>query len=164
MKWDAEVAQAIRKWSPVFGVTIDPALVHAVIQKESSHVKLVTDEAGGHHSYGPMMVYDTTAAGLGIADPTTLKDPATGIWWGVHELADRLRRYPGDTPRAIATYNAFSAQRNAAGRFPNQPYVDVVLGWWKVYGGGAAGAGAAILGLVVGVFLLLRARRRRGSR
>lgn len=167
MKYDTEVATAIRYWSPTLGVSIDPKLVHAVIQKESSHgLHLVTPESKGRYSYGPMMVLDDTARTYGVTDPSTLKDPAKGIWWGVRYLAGLLKQFPGDTDRAISAYNTGpgNAKRNAAGKFPNQPYVDAVKGWWRIYGGAAAGGAAAIAGLLVGVFLLLRARRRRGSR
>lgn len=165
--FDPEVSAAVAYWGPALGVTIDPKLVHAVIQKESSHGAFdSTQEPNGHTSYGPMMVLDTTAAMYGVSDPTELTDPATGIYWGVRYLADQLRRFPGDIPRAVSAYNAGpgNANRNAAGKFPNQSYVDSVMGWWKLYGGGALAGGAAIIGLLVGVFLLLRARRRRGSR
>lgn len=166
MKYDAEVAAAVRYWSPTIGVTIDPRLVHAIIQKESSHVKLVTEETLGRRSYGPMMVLDSTARGMGVKDPATLKDPATGIWWGVRYLAGLLHQFPGDPLRAVSAYNTGpgNAKRNKAGKFPNQSYVDGVMGWWRIYGGAASGGAAAIAGLVVGAFLLLRARRRRGSR
>lgn len=167
MKYDAEVARAIDYWSRVFGVTIDPKLVHAVIQKESSHgLHSVTAESGRRFSYGPMMVLDSTARSFGVKDPATLKDPATGIWWGVRYLAEQLDNFPGDRDRAIAAYNAGpgNARRGAGGRFPNQAYVDAVKGWWRLYGGGAAGIAATVLGVTVGLFLLLRARRRRGSR
>lgn len=167
MKYDTEVRSAVAYWGALEHVRIDPLLVHAIIQKESSHgAVLTTTETKGRTSYGPMMVLDTTAAGFGVSDPASLKDPATGIWYGVRYLAGLLAQFPGDTARAIAGYNAGAgnARRNAAGKFPNQGYVDSVTGWWKIYAG-AAGAGLAAVGLLVmGVFLVLRARRRRGSR
>src|SRR5689334_16335562 len=168
MKFDAEVNRAIAYWAPLVGVAIDSRLVHAIIQKESSHgAQSVTAESGNRFSYGPMMVLDSTARGYGVADPAALQDPALGIWWGVRYLADQLRHFPGDVAAAVAAYNAGqgNAHRNAAGRFPNQGYVDAVLGWWRIYGGGGIGLAGAVLSLVIGTFLLLRAvRRRRSSR
>jgi soluble lytic murein transglycosylase-like protein len=161
MKFDPEVRSAVAYWSPRLGVAIDPTLVHAVIQKESSHGLVdTTQESRGRVSYGPMMVLDTTAAGYGINDPTALKDPATGIWWGVRYLGDMLVRFPGDMPRAVSAYNAGAggaARSGTTGKFPNQSYVDSVLGWWRLYGGGGVGLAAAIVGVTVGTFLLLRA-------
>jgi hypothetical protein len=160
VKWDKEVRTAIAHWGPALGVTIDPALVHAVIQRESSHVKLVADEPGGHKSYGPMMVYDVTARAYGV-DPLALMVPAVGIYYGVRNLAEMLHTFPGDTSAAISAYNTgpARARRNAAGKFPNQSYVDAVRGFWKLYGGAAAGGGA-LLAVLAGVWLLLRSRAR----
>jgi soluble lytic murein transglycosylase-like protein len=163
MKYDAEVAAAIARWGPSYGVAIDPHLVHAIIQQESSHgAKLQTAESKGRMSYGPMMVLDSTAVALGASDPAALKDPATGIWYGVKYLAGLMARFPGDTARAISAYNTGpgNAVRNSAGRFPNQSYVDSVTGWWKVYGYAVAG-GVSSLGLVAfALFLWSRLRKR----
>jgi MinD-like ATPase involved in chromosome partitioning or flagellar assembly len=59
---------------------IPPALVHAIIEKESRHgVYTETHEPGNRMSYGPMMVLDTTATSVfHVADPSSLRDPATG--------------------------------------------------------------------------------------
>ncbi len=165
MKYDAEVARAIAKWGPEFGVRIEPALVHAVIEKESSHGHaLETAEPGNRRSYGPMMVLDSTARGLGVTNPAALRDPALGIWYGVRYLAEQLRRFSGDTPRAIAAYNAGpgNAKRNAAGRFPNQSYVDRVTFYWKLYRGAVAGGALALAAVAVVIYLLRR--RRNGGR
>lgn len=163
MKYDAEVAAAIARWGPAKGVTIDPALVHAIIQKESSHgAQLVTDESKGRHSYGPMMVLDSTAVGMGASNPATLRDPATGIDYGVRYFADQLKRFPGDTARAISAYNTGTgnAVRNPSGRFPNQSYVDAVSGWWKTYKYAAPAAGSILSLLPLALFLWSRFRKR----
>jgi len=163
MKYDAEVAAAISRWGA--GVTIDPALVHAIIQRESSHgAVLETAESKGRHSYGPMMVLDSTAVELGASNPAALKDPATGILYGVRYFAGLLKRFPGDTARAISAYNTGpgNAVRNSAGRFPNQSYVDSVSGWWRVYKYAAVGGGSALglISLALFVWSLVRRRRR----
>jgi len=166
MKYDAEVTGAIARWGPGYGVTIDPHLVHAIIQRESSHgAALETAESRGRKSYGPMMVLDSTALSLGAANPASLKDPATGIWYGVKYLASLLAKFPGDTARAISAYNTGpgNAVRNSSGRFPNQSYVDAVLRWWRIYGYAVAG-GAATLGLVAFALFLWSQMRRWRSR
>ena len=165
MKYDAEVKRAVAHWGPSFGVAIDPALVHAVIAQESSHgAALQAAEPGGRFSYGPMMVLDSTARALGVNDPHLLRDPALGIWYGVRVLAEELRRFSGDVARALSAYNTgpVRAQRNAQGKFPNQPYVDKVLGFWQrfrsVAVAAAPAAGVAALAVLV---LVLATRRRR---
>lgn len=165
MRYDPEVTAAITRWAPTYGVAIDPALVHAIIEKESSHgAQLETDEGGGRHSYGPMMVLDSTARGYGIQNPATLKDPTLGIWYGVRYLAEQLKTFRGDTARAISAYNAgpFQSRPNAAGRFPNQAYVNAVLGFWRRFKSTAVGL-APVAGLAVAALLLLwlAARHRR---
>lgn len=162
MKYDAEIRAAIARWSPALGVRIDPALVHAIIEKESTHgLALETAESKGRRSFGPMMVLDSTARGYGVSDPATLKNPATGILWGVRYLGDMLVRFPGDTSRAISAYNAGpgNANRNAAGKFPNQSYVDRVRLFWKLYGSAVAGGAVVLVLVAAGLYLLRRARR-----
>jgi uncharacterized protein (TIGR03382 family) len=162
VKYSAEVSAAIARWGPAYGVTIDPALVHAIIEKESSHGRaLVTDEGGGRFSYGPMMVLDSTARGLGVRSPATLKDPATGIWYGVKYLAGLLRQFPGDVARAVASYNAGPSAPDAAGHYKNQPYVDRVLAFWRRFRGVAVASAPAAGLLAVGVLVLLLLSRRR---
>ena len=166
MKYDAEVSAATAHWSRALGVVIDPRLVHAVIERESRHGKYVqTNEGGGRWSYGPMMVLDATARAFGVVSPESLKAPALGIYYGVRALGEELKRFHGDTWRAVSAYNtgASRANRNAAGRFPNQAYVDAVRGFWNQYGGAVAGSGVAALVAVAGILVLLRARRRRAA-
>ena len=136
MRWDAEVRAAVTQARHLYAVAVDPALVHAVIEKESRHGALPitgTLEPNGRYSYGPMQVQDTTAASYhGVADPSTMAVPSIGIRVGTFELARLLRIFAGDTARAVAAYNGGVgiARRDARGRFPNQSYVDAVLGFW----------------------------------
>lgn len=164
MRYDSEVAAAIGKWAPTYNVTIDPALVHAIIAKESSHgARLVTDEGGGRRSYGPMMVLDSTAAALGSRNPPALQHPALGIYYGVKYLASLLRQFGGDVARAVAAYNAGpDVRRGPTGRFPNQSYVDRVLSFWQRFKRLAVGAApAAAVIAVVALLWFLASRRRR---
>lgn len=151
--FDKFIANAVSHWSRVFKVSIDPALVRAFIQHESiGGTVLSTRESGGRTSYGPMMVLDSTARGMGVQDPAALKDPALGIWYGVRYFGEQLRRFAGDVPRAVSAYNTGpgNANRSASGRFPNQSYVDKVLGYYRQYRGAVLPAlGAVALAVVV---------------
>jgi soluble lytic murein transglycosylase-like protein len=153
MRWDAEVLAAVNQAGRLYGLSPDPALVHAVIEKETIHGALPitgTLEPDRHYSYGPMQVKDTTAAMHGILDPKTLAVPSIGIRIGTFELTRLLKLFPGDTARAVAAYNAGpgNARRNAAGNFPNQSYVNAVLGFWARFKSVASQAAPPVLGLI----------------
>ncbi len=167
MKWDAEVVAAVNQARRVYGTAPDTALVHAVIERETRHggVSIAgTREPDGHYSYGPMQVKDTTGAMHGITDPKTLATPSIGIRIGTFELTRLLKLFPGDTARAISAYNAGpgNARRSATGRFPNQPYVDAVLGFWarfkQIATASAPVVGALAIAALIWWFL---SRRRR---
>ncbi len=172
--WDVEVKNAAAHWAKQYGIAIDPALVHAIIERESAHGQApnyivhhgAVPEPGGHTSYGPMQVYDDTVHVLNpTLDPMALaQSPGLGIWYGTHYLAQLLKRFRGDVAAAIAAYNAGpgNATRNSAGRFVNQSYVDAVTGFWKRYGGAAMGA-LPVLALVAGVAWFAMSRRRRAA-
>jgi soluble lytic murein transglycosylase-like protein len=170
VRWETEVSNAVRHWGAQYGIPISPALVHAIIERESAHGLApnyishggAVPEPGGHTSYGPMQVYDSTVRTLNATlDPQALAtNPAIGIWYGVHYLAKLLKQFPGDTARAVAAYNAGpgNATRNAAGKFFNQPYVDAVLAFLN------KNAGASIvpaLVIITGAVLLLSVARSR---
>ena len=167
LRWDREVSAAVNQAKARYGVPIDSALVHAVIERESAHrdtSSAGTLEPNGRRSYGPMQVMDTTGQMHGISDPSTMVLPSVGIRIGTYELARLLKLFPGDTPRAVAAYNAGAgnAARNAAGRFVNQPYVDAVLSFWRRYlqpVATAAAPVAAVLAVVAIAFLMSRRRR-----
>lgn len=169
MKYVAEVNRAVAQWGPRYGVSLDPALVHAVIERETRHgaAGLVGNEPDGDRSWGPMQVKGATARTvLGVADPSTLKDAATGIWHGTRYLASLLARFKGDVARAVAGYNAGpgNAVRRPDGTFRNQAYVAAVLGHWNTYrrvlGTAAPAAGLLVL-VAVGAYLWTRRRRGR---
>jgi len=168
MRWDAEVRAAVNQAGILYGIRPDPALVHAIIEKETIHGALPitgTQEPRGHISYGPMQVLDSTAAMHGISDPRTLAMPSLGIRIGTFELARLLQKFAGDTARAIAAYNGgpgLAVRSKATGRFPNQSYVDAVLGFWarfKTVATSAAPA-AGLIAVAVLAFMLMRRRQR----
>jgi soluble lytic murein transglycosylase-like protein len=172
MVWQDEVEKAASHWGPYYGVAIDPALVHAIIERESGHgqaanyVKYrgVVPESGGHFSFGPMQVYDDTVRTvlkLGFPGADLASHPNLGIWYGTKYFAMLVKQFAGDTARAVAAYNAGpgNSSRNAAGKFVNQSYVDAVLGFWKRYKGAVASLVPALV-LAAFVFWFLAARRR----
>jgi hypothetical protein len=170
LRWDPEVSAAANQALAHYGIAVDKALIHAVIERESGHrdtSSAGTLEPNGHRSYGPMQVMDSTAAAHGINDPKTLTIPSIGIRIGTFELARLLKLFPGDTPRAIAAYNAGAgnAARNSSGLFFNQSYVNAVLGFWNQFrtlvGPAAAAAAPVMLVLAAAAawFILSRPRR-----
>lgn len=166
MKWDPEVSAAVNQARALYSVPVDPALVHAVIERESGHRDTSpqgTLEPNGHRSYGPMQVQDSTAKAHGITDPTTLVTPSIGIRIGTFELAKLLRQFPGDTARAVAAYNAGpnNSSRNTSGRFVNQPYVDAVLSFWNRYKTAVAVASPAVALLALAVLWWMSRSRTR---
>ena len=166
LRWDPEVSAAVTNAARIYGVRPDPALVHAVIEKETLHGKLKitgTREPNGRYSYGPMQVMDTTAAMHGITDPQSLVTPSIGIRIGTFELARLLKMFPGDTARAVAAYNAGpgNSQRRSDGTFINQRYVSDVLGFWSRFKAVATQAAPAAGLLVVAVLAWWFLGRRR---
>ena len=165
MRWEKEVSAAVTQARRRYGLSPDPALVHAVIERESLHGALPitgTREPDGHYSYGPMQVKDSTAAMHGISEPQSLAIPSLGIRIGTFELTRLLRLFAGDTARAVAAYNAGAgnARRNASGRFFNQPYVDAVLGFWSRFKSVAVSSAPAA-GLIALALFWWWSRRRR---
>ena len=172
MIYDAEVNRAVADRGRLYpGLT--RSLVHSVLEQESRHGTLpsyvrhggAVPEPGGHTSYGPMQVYDDTIASYGVKDPRALIVPAVGIWYGADYLGRQLKRFKGDVARAIAAYNAGpgnAVRSTATGRFPNQSYVNSVLGFLNQYR--TVTASALPLALLVGVgWYMLSGRRRRAA-
>lgn len=158
MRYEREVDRAVAHWGPVYGVEIDPALIHAIIQKESSHgAALVSSESRGRKSYGPMMVLDSTARELGASNPAALSNPALGIWYGVKYFARLLRQHRGNVVRAVHAYNGWGS--DPVSDRPNA-YVSAVLGFWRAYRTHAGVSVPATVILVIGAIYLATRRRR----
>lgn len=89
-------------YSKMYGV--DPALVSAVIQCESGFRPDVVSSAG---AVGLMQLMPKTKAGwaaeLGIDGEST--DPNFNVRLGTYGLSKLLRRWDGNVPRALASYN-----------------------------------------------------------
>jgi soluble lytic murein transglycosylase-like protein len=79
---------------------LDPQLVHAVIQVESSYVASARSPVGAE---GLMQLMPQTAKSLGVAQRI---NPAANIAGGTRYLATLLKRFDGDVRLAVAAYNA----------------------------------------------------------
>ena len=97
---------------------VDPRLVHAVANTESSYNPDAHNAASGAH--GIMQLMPATAKKWGV-DPT---DPVQNIRGGVSELKALLDEHQGDVTLALRRYNGSPTASEAA----TQPYVDKVLG------------------------------------
>lgn len=79
---------------------IDPELIKAVIDSESSFNPFAVSSAGAK---GLMQIMDRTGESLGIGDPF---DPQQNIEGGTRYLAGLLRKYDNNETVALAAYNA----------------------------------------------------------
>lgn len=108
---------------------IDPRLVHAVIQTESSYNPAAHNPSGAH---GLMQLMPATAARWKV----DANDPVQNIRGGVSELKQLLDQNGGDVVKALRLYNGSPQASEAA----TQPYVDKVLGQLKPRTAGAPAA------------------------
>ena len=110
----------IERYSDRFGV--DPVLVRAVIQVESSFDPRCVSHRGAK---GLMQLMPETAERYGVK---SIFDPDQNISGGVHYLSDLLRMFPRDLPRALAAYNA---GENAVLRYAGIPPYDETMTYVK---------------------------------
>lgn len=119
MNIDGLVANAAHQYG------VDPDLIHKVIQAESNYNPQATSKAGAQ---GLMQLMPQTAQEMGI---TNAYDPAQNINGGVKYLSSMLKRYGGDTAKALAAYNAGpgNVDSGKAFSFPEtKAYVEHILG------------------------------------
>ena len=117
---------------------VDPALLKALIRQESNFNPNARSGAG---AVGLTQLMPSTAAGLGVGDPT---DPAQAIEGGAKYLRQQLDRFGGDPAKALAAYNAGPGAVQRFGGVPpyaeTQAYVQRVLGYAQEYGLGSSAA------------------------
>jgi len=110
---------------------IDPALLHGLIQQESGFDPNATSGAG---ATGLCQLMPSTAAGLGVTDPT---DPVQSIDAGARYLKQQLDAFGGDPSLALAAYNAGPGAVHRYGGVPPYPetqaYVQKVMGYANAY-------------------------------
>ncbi|MDR2127699.1 MAG: lytic transglycosylase domain-containing protein [Burkholderiaceae bacterium] len=118
---------------------VEPALLYAVAAAESAFNVHAVSPKG---ALGLMQLMPATAGRYGVAAPFTLEgrqailDPATNAWVGSRYLADLLRMFDGDTPLAVAAYNAGEGAVARYGRqIPPYPetrlYVERVMRYYE---------------------------------
>jgi soluble lytic murein transglycosylase len=124
--WDGLIAAAARRHR------LQPALVKAVVAAESGFDPRAVSRKGAR---GLMQLMPQTAAELGVADPLR---PEENLRGGTRYLRAMLDRY-GETPLALAAYNAGPAAVDRYGRIPpyaeTQDYVQRVLTYYRHYHG-----------------------------
>jgi len=94
---------------------VDPALVRAVINTESSGNPRAVSKAG---AMGLMQLMPSNVTESGVSDPF---DPAQNIDAGTHQLSDLLSQFNGDTDLALAAYNAGPGAVKRYGGVPPYP-------------------------------------------
>jgi len=110
----------INRYADRFG--IDPVLVRAVIQVESSFDPRCVSHRGAK---GLMQLMPETAERYGVK---SIFDPEQNIGGGVHYLSDLLQMFPRDLPRALAAYNA---GENAVLKYAGIPPYDETMTYVK---------------------------------
>ncbi|GEM_PF-1290155 len=94
---------------------VDPALVMAIIQVESSFSPLALSPRG---AMGLMQINPITAQHLGLADPL---DPESNLEAGILYLTKLREHFKGDLDLMLAAYNAGPTRVAAVGGIPNIP-------------------------------------------
>jgi hypothetical protein len=113
---DLEIRQ--RRWWPMVrrlaGMhNLDPALVMAVIQVESSFNPRAVSHKGAQ---GLMQIVPETATYLGLKNPM---DPKANIRAGIRYLAELKKAFKGDLVLVLAAYNAGPTKVASLGAVPD---------------------------------------------
>lgn len=105
---------------------LSPALVRAVVRKESGYNPCATSGKGAQ---GLMQLMPSVQAQFGVTNPY---DPRQNVDAGVRLLKQLLGQYGGDLARALSAYNAGPSQVDRFGGVPPFPetvdYVSGIMG------------------------------------
>jgi hypothetical protein len=146
LKWKSQVQQSAQRWG------MDYRWVLAVLAQESGGNPSAVSPAG---AIGLMQLMPGTAAALGV-DP---HDPVQNIDGGVRYLSEQLKRYSGDTTRALQAYNAGPGNVDA-GNIPDETkkYVPAVKAYYDVFkmGPSLQADGSVLVPLVGGQFVTIQ--------
>jgi soluble lytic murein transglycosylase-like protein len=108
---------------------LDPALLSAVVERESNYDPHAVSKAG---AMGLMQLMPDTARGLGVRDPF---DPAQNVEGGATYLRGLIDRYHGRLDFALAAYNAGPGAVDHYGGVPpyaeTRAYVQGILGAYR---------------------------------
>jgi soluble lytic murein transglycosylase-like protein len=108
---------------------LDPALLSAVVERESNYDPHAISKAG---AMGLMQLMPDTARGLGVRDPF---DPAQNVEGGATYLRGLIDRYHGRLDFALAAYNAGPGAVDHYGGVPpyaeTRAYVQGILGAYR---------------------------------
>jgi hypothetical protein len=112
-------------------LSVDPRLVHAVIQNESAFQPRATSKVGAQ---GLMQLMPDTGRAVGVCQPY---DVAQNVIGGTRYLKSLLDRYHGNTRLAVAAYNsgpgAVDKYRDVPPYAETQAYVSRVMGDYAAY-------------------------------
>ena len=118
-------------WNHSVFYGIDPAIVSAIIMRESSgNASAKTWEPNANqYSYGLMQILESTARGLGFnaSMDVFLTDPDFDIYYGTMLLNQLKKRFPNDLIRIIAYYNAGNPEIYGKNTYINAEYINDVL-------------------------------------
>jgi len=111
---------------------VNPGLLHAVIQAESSYDPAAVSHAG---AVGLMQVMPETALRYGVSNT---RDPESNLIAGASYLRDLLEMFNNDLKLALAAYNAGeNAVRRYGNKIPPFPetrrYVAKVMNFYRQY-------------------------------
>jgi hypothetical protein len=145
----AEYEGLITGASEKYGV--DANLIKAVIQQESGWDQNTVGTSG---EKGLMQIMPETGARYGLVNDEDFFNPEKNIDVGTHYLSDLLKRYNGDTKKAISAYNTGedNVDKGIVPFKTRNEYVPSVLALYEQYRGGApipifTGGGGTLLAM-----------------